>query len=98
MKILGFVMSEEAKLILLKDKLDLIRKTRRNFIIIAFVIGFSLIIAIDQFILHFNSIITIVLFGVVGFIVSFSIDRHYSKQEQEIICQIQNLTQKGYPS
>ena len=84
-------MSEEAKLFLLKDKLEFIRKNRRNFKIAGIVLSFILLIMIDQFFYRFGLLIWMVLGGVIIFIIIFGIDMYYSAEEQNILLQIEQM-------
>jgi len=84
-------MSEEAKLFLLKDKLETIRKNRRNFKIAGIVLSFILLIMIDQFFYRFGLLIWMVLGGVIIFIIIFGIDMYYSAEEQNILLQIEQM-------
>ena len=84
-------MSEEAKLFLLKDKLESIRKNRRNFKIAGIVLSFILLIMIDQFFYRFGLLIWMVLGGVIIFIIIFGIDMYYSAEEQNILLQIEQM-------
>ena len=87
-------MSEEAKLFLLKDRLESIRKNRRNYKIGGLVLGFILLLAIDRLYLQVDSIIFMILSGILFFVVTFGIDNYYFKEEQKIIFQIEQLA--GY--
>ena len=81
-------MSEDAKLFLLKDRLTIIRKDRRNYKVIGLVLVFILLFAIDFVYLRLDPIIGMVVAGSLFFILSFGIDVYYQKEERNILLQI----------
>ena len=84
-------MSGVPKLLLLYERLDNNRKTRRNLQIIVWVLVFSLSILINSF-WFVSPIVVIVVWSIVGIVATFAIDYYYRKEEVQLLREITRLT------
>ena len=86
-------MSEEAKLFLLKDKLNEVRRNKWATRIVTFfgVIIVSVLLEMSVFLDYFTAMIFCVL---VGSITMWFIENHYGNEEAQIIQQIERMALK----
>ena len=89
-------MAEQAQLLLLKGKLNKIKKEKRNLTILGTVISVTFWIIVWLYWRNFETTATIV-FLIVAVILYLTVNRRYNAKEAQLIWQIQQLTRKSSP-
>ena len=86
-------MAEQAQLLLLKNKLNKIRRDKRNITILSTIISFIYWIIVEQYWKDFLT--ATIAFLIVGVTLYLTIIRHYNTKETQVIWQIKQLTGKS---
>jgi hypothetical protein len=88
--------TEQAQLLLLKGKLNKIRRDKRNMTILGTVISVIFWLIVELYWRDFLTTATIV-FLIVGITLYLTVIRRYNAKEAQLIWQIQRLTRKSSP-
>jgi hypothetical protein len=90
------LVTEQAQLLLLKGKLNKIRRDKRNMTILGTVISVIFWLIVELYWRDFLTTATIV-FLIVGVTLYLTVIRRYNAREAQLIWQIQQLTRKSSP-
>ena len=89
------LMAEQTQLLFLKGKLQKIRRDKRNYQILTFVIGTAIIIAVwglQNWETNFITELSTLIILITGVPVWQTVNRHYNAEEAQLIWQIKQLT------
>jgi len=94
------LMAEQTQLLFLKGKLQKIRRDKRNYQILTFVIGTAIIIAVwglQNWETNFITELSTLIILITGVPVWQTVNRHYNAEEAQLIWQIKQLTRESSP-